>query len=162
VPARKLAQGRAEERKRKGARRFSPCGGTPETLGRRGEAEVRRFAAAPSSKALMAALGFEVEKGGGGLRRKAKNTGEAINRGGRGSLECAPRQGTVGRARPGLPELECRSGGRKGTGPTGGARLSARRGGGADLGRERKVGRREGEFGPREKKEKRRWLGRLG
>ena len=40
----------------------------------------------------MAALGFGAEKGGGVLRRKAKNTGEAINRGGRGSLECAPRQ----------------------------------------------------------------------
>ena len=31
-------------------------------------------------------------------------------------MECAPRQGAVGRARPGLPELESRSGGRKGTG----------------------------------------------
>ena len=42
-------------------------------------------------------------------------------------MECAPRQGVVGRARPGLPELESRSGGMKGTGPTGGARLSAGR-----------------------------------
>ena len=40
----------------------------------------------------------------------------------------------AGRARPGLPELESRSGGRKGTGPTGGARLSAGAGEGAPTG----------------------------
>ena len=87
-------------------------------------------------------------KGGGGLRRKAKNTGEAINRGGRGSLECAPRQGAVGRARPGLPELECRSGGRKGTGRRAGPACRPGEGGeaGVGLGREkrkRKLGRAE-------------------
>ena len=49
-------------------------------------------------------------------------------------MECAPRQGAVGSARPGLPELESRSGGRKGTGPTGGARLSAGAGEGAPTG----------------------------
>ena len=55
-------------------------------------------------------------------------------------MECAPRQGAVGRARPGLPELESRSGGRKGTGPTGGARLSAgrEREAGVGLGREKR------------------------
>ena len=80
-------------------------------------------------------------KGGGGLRRKAKNTGEAINRGGRGSLECAPRQGAGRRAAAGLPESASPTG-RKTT-PTGGARLSVVEG------RGRRSGPRE-ESGPAE------------
>ena len=105
-------------------------------------------------------------KGGGGLRRKAKNTGEAINRGGWGSLECAPRQGAGRRAAAGLPESASPTG-RKTT-PTGGARLSAAEGRGrrsrpsCSLGREEGSGPAVEKIWAAKKRRKKEGLGRLG
>ena len=122
---------------------------------------------------MAAALGFAGESGGCCFQGVQRGVAGAIYRGCRAALACGPSCGAAARVRAGLLELESRSDGRKEKPPDGRAPLGReRRGGrGGEAGRaavwagKREVGRREGEFGPREKKKKKgrgRWDGPAG
>ena len=81
----------------------------------------------------------------GGVEGSQRGRGWRLNRGGHWASTCGTRKAAATHGAVGLPELESRSGGRKGTGPMGGARLSAgrEREAGVGLGREKrkKLGR---------------------